>query len=72
MPEAIYLFKKYIDTELTTMVDMTNLYDVQRNVAFPPTNLDEISALLGVHVAMGNITRWNVLGISIWDTINKR
>lgn len=53
--QPLEYFKRYItDGILEEMVDKTNLYAHQQNLAgFIPTNKDEIETFLGLHVMMG-------------------
>lgn len=53
----IEFFERYIPhTLLQTIVEMTNLYAVQKNLnRFTPTTLDEIKRLIGIHIIMGNL-----------------
>ncbi|KAG5866762.1 hypothetical protein JTB14_005278 [Gonioctena quinquepunctata] len=57
MPPPINSFMKYIPEEIMQqMVDMTNLFSIQKNIPrFCPTELEEIKKLIGVHIAIDNL-----------------
>ncbi|KAG5883639.1 hypothetical protein JTB14_025142 [Gonioctena quinquepunctata] len=57
MPPPIHFFMKYIPEEIMQqMVDMTNLYSIQKNIPrFCPTKLEEIKKFIGVPIAIGNL-----------------
>lgn len=56
LPTPSAYFKKYFADDLfVRMAEMTNLYAVQSQTKFAPTNIEEVKTFVGIHITMGNL-----------------
>lgn len=50
-----YFFEKYFsDALFSLIIENTNLFALQQQTKFAPTNIDEIKTFVGIHIVMGN------------------
>ncbi|XP_074038902.1 uncharacterized protein [Leptinotarsa decemlineata] len=57
LSSPVDFFMRYIPNSVfEKMVDMTNMYANQQNIArFPPTNIEEVRKFIGMHIIMRNL-----------------